>query len=91
MKYREVQTWTTDGFFRETQGMVAYRKNDGCSVVDMECSALAACAAFRGAEFGMIFYTADSLANINEYDERDWGENAKKYALRLCLDAVMNL
>ena len=75
MKYREVITWSTDGFFRETKEKVAYRKSEGCSVVEMECSALAASSAFRGATWGMILYTADSLADVDKYDERNWGGN----------------
>ena len=91
MKYQEVITWSTDGFFRETKEKVAYRKSEGCSVVEMECSALSACAAFRGATWGMILYTADSLADVDKYDERSWGGNAYEYALKLCLDAVIKL
>ena len=91
MKYQEVITWSTDGFFRETKEKVAYRKSEGCSVVEMECSALAACAAFRGVTWGTILYTADSLADVDKYDERNWGGNAYEYALTLCLDAVIRL
>ena len=91
MKYQEVITWSTDGFFRETRGKVAYRKGEGCSVVEMECSALAACAAFRGTIWGMILYTADSLADVDQYDERNWGGDVHEYALTLCLDSVMKL
>ncbi len=91
MKYGEVITWSTDGFFRETKEKVAYRKSEGCSVVEMECSALAAVASFRGATFGMILYTADSLADVDKYDARNWGGNAYEYALTLCLDAVLKL
>lgn len=91
MKYREVTTWSTDGFFRETKEKVAYRKSEGCSVVEMECSALAAVAQFKGATWGMILYTADSLANVEKYDERNWGESALEYALTLCLDSVINM
>ena len=91
MKYQEVVTWSTDGFFRETKEKVAYRKSEGCSVVEMECSALAAVSAFRGATWGMILYTADSLADLDKYDERDWGASACEYALTLCLDAVIKL
>lgn len=91
MNYREVITWSTDGFFRETKEKVAYRKEEGCSVVEMECSALAACAAFRNVTWGMIFYTADSLADVEQYDMRNWGGNAYEYALTLCLDAVLIL
>ncbi len=91
LKYQEVITWSTDGFYRETKDKVAYRKNEGCSVVEMECSALAACSTFRGATWGMILYTADSLADIEQYDERNWGGNAYEYALILCLDAVLKI
>ena len=41
--------------------MVEYRKSEGCATVEMECAALAACAQKRGAVFGQILYTADSL------------------------------
>lgn len=91
MKYQEVITWSTDGFFRETKEKVAYRKSEGCSVVEMECSALAAVSAFRGVSWGMILYTADSLADVEKYDERNWGGNSYEYALILCLDAVIKL
>ena len=91
IKYQEVITWSTDGFYRETKEKVAYRKNEGCSVVEMECSALAAVSAFRGATWGMILYTADSLADMDKYDERNWGGDAYEYAFTLCLDAVIKL
>lgn len=91
MKYQEVITWSTDGFYRETKEKVEYRRNEGCSVVEMESSALAACAAFRGATWGTILYTADSLADVDKYDKRNWGGNAYEYALTLCLDAVIKL
>lgn len=91
MNYQEVITWSTDGFYRETREKVAYRKSEGCSVVEMECAALTACAAFRGATWGMILYTADSLADVEKYDARNWGGNAYEYALTLCLDALGNL
>lgn len=91
IKYREVTTWSTDGFYRETREKVEYRRAEGCETVEMECSALAACAEFRGATFGMILYSGDTLANIEKYDERSWGNDSKEYALMLCLDAVSRL
>lgn len=85
------KTWTTDGFFRETVEMVTYRKEEGCSVVEMECAALAACAEFRKAVFGMILFTADTLANLDAHDERDWGMSSYSIALHLSLDAVCQI
>ncbi len=81
-------TWTTDGFFRETKDMVKYRLDEGCSVVEMECSALAACCRKRGAKFGQFLFTADSLANVHEYDARDFGTNSHEKALLLGLDIL---
>ena len=84
--YEEVMTWTTDGFYRETAEKVAYRKGEGCAVVEMECSALAAVAQLRGALWGELLFTADSLADLDQYDSRDWGSEAFEKALELCLE-----
>lgn len=89
--YTEVITWSTDGFFRETRSKVAYRKSEGCTVVEMECSALAACAEMRGAVWGELLFTADTLADPARYDERNWGEEAIDDALTLCIESVLNM
>lgn len=91
MEYSEIITWSTDGFYRETKEKVAYRKSEGCTTVEMECSALAACAKLRNVVWGMILYTADTLADVEKYDERNFGGNAHEYALKLCLDAVLKI
>jgi uridine phosphorylase len=91
LKFDECVTWTTDGFYRETKQMVAYRKAEGCQVVEMECSAMAACAQFRDAVFGQILYSGDSLADVEQHDGRGWGESSKEIAFRLSLDAVLKM
>ena len=91
MPYSLCKTWTTDAFYRETREMINYRKEEGCSVVEMECSALAACAEFRGAVFGQILFTADTLANLDKHDEREWGKASHETALRLAFEAVRRL
>ena len=78
-------SWTTDAFFRETKDMVAYRRSEGCLCVEMECAALAACARLRGAAFGQLLFTADSLACIHDYDARNFGRDAHEDALLLGL------
>lgn len=40
-------------------------------------------AAFRSATWGMLLYTADSLADVQRYDQRHWGGSAYEYALTL--------
>ena len=91
LPFRKCITWTTDGFFRETRDMVTYRKMEGCSTVEMECAALAACARKRGAVFGQILYTADSLANVYAHDERDWGKGSLRKALELCINVLITM
>ena len=81
-------TWSTDGFFRETKDMVKYRLEEGCSVVEMECAALAACCRKRGSEFGQFLFTADSLADVHEYDARDFGTESHAKAILLGLDML---
>lgn len=70
--------------------MVEYRINEGCKVVEMECSALGVVAEFRGAVWGEILFTVDSSANVYEYDSRGFGEDSIEYALRLGLDTLLN-
>lgn len=89
--YEEVMTWSTDGFYRETPDKVAYRIEEGCSVVEMECAALAAVAQLRGAIWGSLLFTADSLVDIDNYDQRDWGSEAFDKALELCLDIIVQM
>lgn len=88
LSYVECVTWTTDGFYRETQEMVHYRKEEGCTVVEMECAALAACAQFRGICFGQILFTADTLADVEHYRERGFGEASFEIAMRICMDII---
>jgi nucleoside phosphorylase len=70
--------------------MVQYRLEEGCSVVEMECAALAACCRKRRAQFGQFLFTADSLANVHEYDAREFGTKSHEKALFLGLDILRN-
>ena len=70
---------------------MAYRIEEGCSVVEMECASLAAVAQLRGAVWGLLLFTADSLADLENYDQRDWGSEAFEKALVLCLEMVHHL
>lgn len=88
-EYLEVKTWSTDGFYRETDAMVKYRMEEGCQVVEMECAGLAACAQFRNIGWGMLLFTADSLADRNDYQERGFGKASFSEALRLAMDAAL--
>lgn len=91
VKYRKCKTWSTDGFYRETKEMVLYRKEEGYSIVEMECASLAACARMRAVIFGQLLFTADSLANVDEHDIRNWGNDTFAAALKLAMDAVTEM
>ena len=55
------RTWTTDAFFRETEGNIAKRKADGCIAVDMELSGVQAACTFSGLELYDFLVTGDVL------------------------------
>ena len=58
----------------------------------MECSALAAVAQLRGVVWGELLFTADSLADLDNYDSRDWGgAEAFGKALEVCLEIVSHM
>ena len=90
-KVEEVTTWTTDGFFRETVKKVKQAKELGASCVEMECAAMAACAQFRGVNFAQILFTADSLKDLENHDERGWGSDAREKAINLAANIIANI
>ena len=64
----EGKCWTTDAFYRETKNNIEKRQKDGCVAVDMECSAMQACAKFRGLDLYYFFLSGD-LLDSPEWDE----------------------
>ncbi len=88
LSYKICKTWTTDGFYRETKEMVRYRKSEGYSVVEMECASMAACAKMRGVLFGQVLFTADSLANVDAHDIRNWGNDFFAAAMKIAMEAI---
>lgn len=83
--YTKGKVWTTDAFYRETYDKVKARKEQGCICVDMECSAVAAVAAFREKEVFQFFYAADNLDadkwDMRSLDNRDKLDEKDKAAL----------
>jgi uridine phosphorylase len=65
------RTWTTDAPYRETPEKIARRRAEGCVTVEMEASALAAVAAFRGVPLAQVVYCGDDLAG-ESWDHRSW-------------------
>ena len=86
------KVWTTDGFFRETPGKVAKRRNEGCIVVDAEASAMLAVAQFRGETFGQLLYAADDLSGSTWHD-RNWrlAHDARAALFDLAATAALRL
>lgn len=57
----------------------------------MECSALSAVAKLRKAIWGEILFTADTLHDVENYDQRNWARDTFSYALELAIDAVLEI
>ena len=77
-------------FYRETVEMVQYRKEEGCQVVEMECSALAACANLES-YMGYAAFSADTLADPHKYQEREWGKTKYIHSLRISLRRCLSV
>lgn len=84
--------WTTDAFFRETPAKVARRREQGCLAVDMEASAMFACAAFRGVTYGQLLYAGDDVS-ADQWDHRHWDQqtSVRDRLLDLAFDTVVRL
>lgn len=91
ISYQEVTTWTTDGFFRETPGKVLQAKELGAVTVEMECAALAACAKFRKIDFAELLFTADSLADLTNHDNRSWGSASYQVGFEVGVKVLSNV
>ncbi len=91
--YIQGKTWTTDAIYRETESVIAERKEMGCLCVEMECAAALAVTQFRGIPFAQFLYGADNL-DSTEWEPRDLTEyglsNAEKY-LALAFECVIAL
>jgi uridine phosphorylase len=90
ISYRKGKTWTTDAIFRETRKKFEKRREQGSIAVEMECSALAAVAQFRGASFTQFLYSADNL-DAEQWDPRSLGngETKEEVYLKIALEYAL--
>lgn len=90
--FKCVKTWTTDAIYRETESMIMLRREEGCSVVDMECASFFAVAQHKNLKLGQILYAGDDLSG-KTWDSRNWKGNfdARYNLLILSLDMVLYL
>ena len=63
------KTWTTDSFYRETEGNLEKRKSEGCISVEMECSAFEAVCDYRNINL-YYFLSSGDLLDSPEWDSR---------------------
>jgi uridine phosphorylase len=86
------KTWTTDAIYRETNGKINQRREEGCLVVEMEASAFFAVAQFRDVPFGQILYGGDDLSG-DLWDHRGWqrATSVREKLFWLAVEAVFKL
>ena len=85
LPYVEGRVWTTDAFMRETVGLTAKRKSEGCIAVEMELAGVQAVCDFHGLELYDFLVTGDVLAE-NEYQVEglnDANHNLDKFYIAL--------
>lgn len=92
LPFAEGRAWTTDGIYRETPARIAARVEEGCLTVDMEASAVAAVARFRGVPLAQVLYGGDDLTG-EVWDERGWQDNheVRDRLIRVAATAALRL
>lgn len=50
-----------------------------------------AVAQLRGILWGQLLFAADTLADVEVYDQRNWGADSFSFALHLCLEVLNTL
>lgn len=89
--HRQGRIWTTDGIYRETRRRVADRQEQGCLVVEMEVSALAAVCQFRQTRFAALLYAGDDVSQ-EKWAGQNWTESpARPTSFELALEASVRL
>jgi uridine phosphorylase len=92
VKFLTGMTWTLDAFYRETRQKVAKRRAEGCLTVEMEFSALAAVAQFRGVPFGQYLMVGDDVSG-DQWDSRGFSYHspARERLFWLAAEAASSL
>lgn len=82
--------WTTDGFYRETFGLVRFCQRRGVLALEMELAALAAVARFRGIALAGLYVVSDELFDLSWRPAHGSPEfrRARNAALPLILDTL---
>jgi purine-nucleoside phosphorylase len=84
-KYHEGAVWTTDAIYRETRGEVAVHQQNGVLAVEMEFSALASVARFRGVDLTGLLVVSDELSSLS------WRPGFKQQEFIQCRQSVCRL
>jgi purine-nucleoside phosphorylase len=64
-EYHAGAIWTTDAVYRETRGDVAVHQKNGVLAVEMEFSALASVARYRGVDLAGLLVVSDELSSLS--------------------------
>ena len=90
--FRLSKTWTTDAIYRETRDKVTLRVSEGCETVEMEFTAFAAVAKFRGVAFGQILYSGDDLSG-EVWDGRKWKDRkaSRREIVNLAIESCLKI
>jgi uridine phosphorylase len=89
-RWQEGSVWSTDGFFRETAGLVTHHQAQGVLGVDMEMAALFTVGRFRQVPVAGLLVVSDELATLkwnSGYRSEDF-RRARDQAVRLVLAAA---
>ncbi len=89
--YKEVTTWTTDAFHRETKGKIAKMQELGASCVEMEQAGMIALAHFRCISYAAMLYAGDDVSG-ETWNQRLWRDRSdvRSGLMELAIEALLS-
>ncbi len=84
---QQTRVWTTDAPYRETRNKVSAYSLQGVRVVDMECSALYALAAYRKIACAAVLYVSDELFHQTwqpKFPQKQFRKTSRSLLEQLC-------
>ena len=93
IRYEVGKTWTTDGFYRETEKLIKQRIAEGCIAVEMECSTWCVVAKKLGVRFAQFLYFSDAVNGIDSWERfpKEYRKNLKMIMTELAYEIAKDI
>lgn len=90
IQYEVGKTWTTDGFYRETEKLIKQRLTEGCTAVEMECATWCIVAKKLGLKFAQFLYFSDAVDGVENWEmfPKEYRKNLKMLMTEIAFESA---